>query len=318
MFFTAIATFFVSLITLDFSGVNFKNSDNGNCSKNVVLDTNILVSGKENENSENVASDTKEVVNNGETDHKIVKVETSIPSLNTTTDSKYKDIYPNLCTQRPEKQVVLEKTVYLTFDDGPSERTLEILDILKKYGIKATFFVIGNTSKLAKECMKQIVAEGHTIAMHTYTHDFKKIYNSVESYLEDINKVYNLIYETTGVKPSIFRFAGGSRNGFNKSNYREIIAEMYRRGFDYFDWNLSSGDAARKGLVPASECVNNVLKHSEKYNSAVVLMHDAKPKITTVEALPKIIEGLKAQGFSFERLSNEISPVSFSLVKPYV
>ena len=81
---------------------------------------------------------------------------------------------------------------------------------------------------------------------------------------------------------------------------------------------MLSGDAAKKGLVLASECVNNVLKHSEKYNSAVVLMHDAKPKITTVEALPKIIEGLKAQGFSFERLSNEISPVSFSLVKPYV
>ena len=127
-----------------------------------------------------------------------------------------------------------------------------------------------------------------------------------------------MIYETTGVKPSIFRFAGGSKNGFNKGNYRDIINEMYRRGFDYFDWNLSTGDAAKRGLVPTDECVSNVLKYSSKYNSSVILMHDSKQKTTTVAALPKIIDGLKKQGFSFERLSNKICPVNFSLTKPYV
>ena len=229
----------------------------------------------------------------------------------------YSKLYPDFYTQRPEKQVILEKTVYLTFDDGPSERTPEVLDILKKYNIKATFFVVGNSSQFGKECMKRIVAEGHTIAMHSYTHDFKKIYKNVESYLEDIYKLYKLIYDVTGVKPSIFRFAGGSKNGFNKGNYREIISEMVRRGFDYFDWNLCNNDAISKTITPVSKCVDSVLKNSKNYNTAVVLMHDSKPKTTTVEALPKIIDGLKEQGFSFEKLSNKIYPVDFSLIKPY-
>ncbi len=229
----------------------------------------------------------------------------------------YANLYSDFYTQRPDKQLVLHKTVYLTFDDGPSERTPEVLDILKKYNIKATFFVVGNSSALGKECMKRIVSEGHSIAMHSYTHDFKKIYSSVENYLEDVYKLYKLIHEVTGVKPSIFRFAGGSKNGFNRNNYREIIGEMTRRGFDYFDWNLCNNDAVSRALTPVNKCVDSVLKNSANYDTAVVLMHDSKPKTTTVEALPKIIEGLKEQGFVFEKLSNKISPVKFSLIKPY-
>ena len=205
----------------------------------------------------------------------------------------------------------------MTFDDGPSERTPEILDILNQYDIKATFFVIGKTDDFSKSCMKRIVREGHTIAMHSYTHDFKKIYASVESFLEDMHKLYKLIHEVTGVKPSIFRFAGGSVNGFNRHNYREIIAEMLRRGFDYFDWNLCNNDAVSKKLTPAEKCVENVVSNSSKCNTGVVLMHDAKPKITTVEALPKMIEKLKEQGFSFKALTNEVYPGDFSLKKPY-
>ena len=229
----------------------------------------------------------------------------------------YTQIFPDFYTRRPEKQLVYDKTIYLTFDDGPSERTPEILDILKKYNIKATFFVVGKTDNFSKECMKRIVEEGHTIAMHSYTHDFKKIYSSVESFLEDMHKLYNLIYEVTGVKPSIFRFAGGSRNGFNKSNYKEIISEMLRRGFDYFDWNICNNDSVSKSLLPVEKCVDNVCKYSSKYNSAVVLMHDSKPKTTTVEALPKVIEKLKNQGFSFRNLTNEVYPCDFALAKPY-
>ena len=240
----------------------------------------------------------------------------SARSVSTST-ANYTKLYPDLCTIRPEKQFVLSKTVFFTFDDGPSERTPEILDILKHYGIKATFFVVGKTSDFAKKCMKRIVEEGHTIAMHSYTHDFKKIYENVESFLYDINKLYNLINETTGVKPSIFRFAGGSKNSYNKHNYKEIIAEMIRRGFDYFDWNLCNNDAISRTPMPVNKCIDNVLKYSEKYDTAVILMHDSQPKKTTVEALPKIIEGLKKQGFSFEKLTNQISPKEFSLTKPY-
>ena len=211
----------------------------------------------------------------------------------------YTQLYPDMYVKRPEKQISPNKTIFLTFDDGPSARTGEVLDILKQKNVKATFFVVGNTSTACKDYMKRIVEEGHTIAPHTFTHNFKSIYSSVEAYLNDFNKIYTLIYETTGVKPTIFRFAGGSKNSFNKNNYREIIAEMTRRGFDYYDWNLSVGDAAKKSLTPAEKCLSNVLNYSAKYNNAVVLMHDAQPKTTTVQALPALIDGLRNQGFSF-------------------
>lgn len=229
----------------------------------------------------------------------------------------YTQLYPDMYVKRPEKQISQNKTIFLTFDDGPSARTGEVLDILKQKNVKATFFVVGNTSAAGKDYMKRIVEEGHTIAPHTFTHNFKSIYSSVEAYLNDFNKIYTLIYETTGVKPTIFRFAGGSKNSFNKNNYREIIAEMTRRGFDYYDWNLSTGDAAKKSLTPAEKCLSNVLNYSAKYNNAVVLMHDAQPKTTTVQALPALIDGLRNQGFSFQKLSNEIYPVPHSLIKPY-
>lgn len=229
----------------------------------------------------------------------------------------YTQLYPDMYVKRPEKQISPNKTIFLTFDDGPSARTGEVLDILKQKNVKATFFVVGNTSTAGKDYMKRIVEEGHTIAPHTFTHNFKSIYSSVEAYLNDFNKIYTLIYETTGVKPTIFRFAGGSKNSFNKNNYREIIAEMTRRGFDYYDWNLSTGDAAKKSLTPAEKCLSNVLNYSAKYNNAVVLMHDAQPKTTTVQALPALIDGLRNQGFSFQKLSNEIYPVPYSLIKPY-
>lgn len=229
----------------------------------------------------------------------------------------YREMYPNLYCTRPQKQVNPDKTIFLTFDDGPSDRTLEVLDILREKGIKATFFVTGNCPAKGKSIMKKIVDEGHTIGVHTYTHDFKKIYASVNAFLDDFSKIYNLIYEATGVKPTIFRFPGGSKNGFNKGNYRELIAEMTRRGFDYFDWNLSAGDAVSRTPTPASRCISNVLNASKNCAHGVVLMHDARPKVTTVEVLPAIIDGLAKQGFSFDKLSNNINPAAYSLVKPY-
>lgn len=229
----------------------------------------------------------------------------------------YTTLYPHLYAERPAVQTLPPKTAFLTFDDGPSERTAEVLDILKERNIKATFFVTGKTSEFAKSMMRRIVNEGHTIAVHTFTHEFRQIYSSVQAYLDDFNNIYTLIYNVTGVKPSIFRFPGGSKNGFNRNNYREIINEMTRRGFDYFDWNVSAGDAVSRTPTPVQNCIANVLNHSAGLNSCVVLMHDLRPKTTTVQALPDIINGLAAQGFTFDKLSHDIDPSSFSLVHPY-
>lgn len=268
-------------------------------------DTQEEIEAEEDKNSKELNSEEK----------KLEEVDTVKPKTKPSGD--YTKLYPDLYVDKPDKQMTPSKTVFLTFDDGPSERTKEILKILKEKNVKATFFVIGNTSETGKSLMKQIVEEGHTIAPHTYTHEFKKIYSSVKSYLDDFYKIFKLIYETTGQKPNIFRFAGGSNTTFNKSIRKELIAEMLRRGFFYYDWNLSTGDAAQKGLMPVEKCLSNVLNYSAKYNSAVVLMHDARPKTTTVQALPSLIDGLRKQGFSFDKLSNQINPTIYSLTKPY-
>ncbi len=233
------------------------------------------------------------------------------------TEEDYTKLYPDLYCNRPTEQIIPSKTIFLTFDDGPSARTTEILDILRQKDVKATFFVTGNATPKGKSLMKQIVDEGHTIAAHTYSHNYKQIYASVSAFLEDFNNIYHLIYEATGVKPTIFRFPGGSRNGFNKNNYREIAAEMRRRGFDYFDWNLSAGDAVSRTCTPTQNCINNVLGPSKSCDHGVVLMHDANAKVTTVEALTSIIDGLKSQGFNLAKLTNEIDPSPYSLIKPY-
>lgn len=261
------------------------------------------------------SKDPQKNENNKKVDKKSQEVNTIEPKTKPSGD--YTKLYPDLYVEKPSKQIVPTKTAFLTFDDGPSERTKEILKILKEKNVKATFFVVGNASEGGKSLMRQIVADGHTIAPHTYTHAFKKIYSSVESYLDDFYKIYKLIYETTGQKPNIFRFAGGSNTTFNKAIRKELIAEMLRRGFFYYDWNLSTGDAAQRALTPTANCISNVLNHSAKLNSAVILAHDANAKTTTVQALPSIIDGLRNQGFSLDKLSNQINPATYSLTKPY-
>ncbi len=273
---------------------------------------------KQNEPSNIEESFNKPAENNAKTENNCTpSSEIKDERPQNTENNDYTKLYPNLYCTRPETQITPEKTIFLTFDDGPSERTTEILEILRENGVKATFFVTGNASPKGRALMKQIVDEGHTIGIHTYTHEFRQIYSSVNAFLDDFNKIYSLIYESTGIKPTIFRFPGGSKNSFNKNNYKELIAEMTRRGFDYFDWNLSAGDAVSRTPTPTQKCINNVLNFSKNCDHGVILMHDARPKVTTVEALPHIIDGLKNQGFTFGKLSNNIDPAPYSLVKPY-
>ena len=223
----------------------------------------------------------------------------------------YTKLYPELYADdsaRGSDQT--ENCVYLTFDDGPSERTDEILDILKSYGVKATFFVTAADSEEDLARMKRIVDEGHTIAVHTFSHDYNTIYSSVEAYLDDFNNMYNQILETTGVVPQIFRFPGGSINGYNGAIYEQLIAEMTRRGFVYFDWNVGSGDAASSTLTPSANLASNSLSGIGK-KRAIILMHDSNVKTTTVEALPSIIMGYANAGYTFAGLSSAVPAVTF-------
>lgn len=223
----------------------------------------------------------------------------------------YVELYPDLYAPAAALGAEdIDKSVYLTFDDGPSERTDEILRILENYGVKATFFVIGTESEEGLERMRAITAAGHTLAVHSYTHSYQKIYASVEEYLADFYAMYCQILEATGTAPRVFRFPGGSINGYNGGVYRDIIAEMTRRGFVYFDWNVSSGDAAGTKTQSAAVLAANSLKGTTA-RRAIVLMHDSASKTTTVESLPAVIEGYQAAGFTFHPLTAETRSITF-------
>ena len=229
----------------------------------------------------------------------------------------YQELYPDLYVDRPLGPELYEsKTIYLTFDDGPSlECTAQILDILKEYDIKATFFVVGmnNATPEKTALLKRIAEEGHTLGIHSYCHDYNKIYSSTEAFLDDFYQVYQWVYESTGVKPEVFRFPGGSVNEYNMAICREIITEMNRRGFRYYDWNMAANDAVSGG-ISADRIVDNILDQSRNVVRGVVLMHDSHDKATTVEALPEIITGLQEQGFAFAPLTREVTPVTFKYI----
>ncbi len=223
----------------------------------------------------------------------------------------YASLYPDLYAEEPEEFVVSDKTIYLTFDDGPSENTLDVLSILDKYDIKATFFMSGSETEQGMEIMKKVADSGHMIGVHSYCHDYDTIYKDVESYLDDFNNTYNIIYNATGVKPQIFRFPGGSINSYNRLVYRQLTSEMTRRGFVYYDWNVSAEDASSRATW--TSIYNNVLNGIEKNSNkrAIVLMHDSAGKHTTVNTLEDIIIELKNQGYEFAPLDNTVKPVTF-------
>lgn len=228
-------------------------------------------------------------------------------------ESPYEDLYPDFYAPQ-ELNADVRKTgvIYLTFDDGPSARTGEILDVLQEKDVKATFFVIGSNDPNSEALLRRIVEEGHTLAMHSYSHNYAKIYSSVEHYLEDMYQIFTQIRDATGVAPTLFRFPGGSINGYNNSIYQDLISEMLRRGFVPFDWNISSEDAATNGLVPAETLVSNVVTSAKRVERGIVLMHDSAPKTTTVQALGPMIDGLREAGFELEALTPEIIPVLYA------
>lgn len=185
------------------------------------------------------------------------------------------------------------RNVYLTFDDGPSIYTGEILDILKEYDVKATFFVTGKEGKKYEALYRRIADEGHTLGMHSYSHKYSEIYESKESFAEDFTKLQDYLYELTGVESRLYRFPGGSGNTVSHTDMGEFIEYLKEQGVVYFDWNVSSGDASGKTLS-VEQIVDNCTENMDYYNSAFILLHDSKEKHTTVEALPIVIEKILA------------------------
>lgn len=197
------------------------------------------------------------------------------------------------------------KTVYLTFDDGPSANTAKVLEVLDKYNAKATFFVTGN-GKNYNYLIKEAHDKGHTIALHTYSHDYKTVYSSVDAYFNDLNKVGNMVKDLIGYFPKYIRFPGGASNTvsrhYSKGIMSTLTAEVQNRGFQYYDWNASSGDASGNNVA-----VEKLIKGGTESNSTNVMLlcHDTAAKSTTVQALPQIIEHYKNLGYVFKGIDDD-------------
>lgn len=201
------------------------------------------------------------------------------------------------------------KVVYLTFDDGSSKNTKQILKILKENNIKATFFFNTSENQTADSIIKETYDDGHAVGVLTSTdYNYDGIYSSVENYLKDFDKSYNRIYQITGKEPSILRFPGGSINVFNKDNYPDLIDEIMSRGLVYFDWNVCANDGA--GKISKEAMVINATKLPRKSDKCIVLMHD-NGNANTCGALKEIICFYKDNGYDFQKLTSDVKPITF-------
>ena len=227
----------------------------------------------------------------------------------------YQTLYPDFyAPQEYEATVRTANTAYLTFNGGPSERTDELLTLLAEQNIQATFFVSGNVSNDPQydARLRAIVEGGHTLGMGSWSNDYSAVYSSVESYLADMYALYTYIETATGVKPTVFRFIGGSINSYDAGLYHELIAEMVRRGFVPYDWNLSADGGAGGTQLSADELVLRVDDALVGLDRAILLLHDDASRTTTMEAMPGIIACLQQHGFSLAPLTPEVKPVLFA------
>lgn len=197
-----------------------------------------------------------------------------------------------------------EKTVYLTIDDGPSVNTQAVLDILDQYGCKATFFVVGHNEDYFP-MIAEAYKRGHTIGLHTYTHDYAEVYASIDAFFADLDAIGQVAKDEIGYVPCFIRFPGGSSNEIS-ADYCEgimsaLVEEVQARGYQYYDWNLSVGDGAEH----TTEEIVGYGTEPVDANTIMLLCHDSAAKRTTVEALPAIIEHYQSLGYTFKALDRD-------------
>ena len=222
---------------------------------------------------------------------KIEKEKSKLPELTDVGRENMKNIYES------EKKIA-----YLTFDDGPSNNTKDILDILNQNNIKATFFVLGSQVEYFPETTIRLYEEGHFIANHGYTHRYSSIYSSPQAVLDEYNRCNEIVARTIG-KPEynshLFRFPGGSVGGKYATLKQQAITVLEQNNIAYIDWNSLTGDS-EKQYPTAEYLMNNLQRTTENKNSLVILMHDSPAKRITVDVLQQVIDFLRQQGYEFE------------------
>ncbi len=197
-----------------------------------------------------------------------------------------------------------DKVIYLTFDDGPGQYTKQLLDILAKYNVKATFFVTNQFPKYQDLIAKEAAA-GHVVAVHTYSHRFEEVYSSPKAYWADFDKMNDIIEAQTGSRSTMFRFPGGSSNRVSMEYCTGVVTAVAEqaadKGYSYYDWNVDSADSS--WAKTPEQVADNLIETCSKRNSSLVLCHDIKSH--TVEAMDQFITWALENGYSFAVLKPE-------------
>lgn len=276
---------------------------------------NLLAKNETINTSQTIASTSQQEVQNttkSETNNTPATIDNNTNTTNTTeTQSKTTENKTNenktQTNKVSENKTAESKTTtsngksiaYLTFDDGPSSITNSVLDILKKYNVKTTFFVI-NSGSYNKTTLQREVNEGHTIGLHAYDHNYAIAYKDDNSYLDGIDKLRAKVKADTGFDSHYIRFPGGSSNTISKRYSKGIMSRITKtakqRGYKYYDWNVDDDDAGRART--ADDCYNNVVRELRPNRSNIVLMHDFGTNKKILEALPKIIEYCQKNGYT--------------------
>lgn len=195
-----------------------------------------------------------------------------------------------------------KKIAYLTFDDGPSDNTTKILDILQEKKAVASFFVIGNIiAEKEEKIIRQAIKQGNAVGIHTYCHEQCDIYCDKEHFFDDYNKAERVLERITGKKPTLHRFPWGSNNGYISSYVDEVVQQLEKRGVKSFDWNVSGEDSVGKN-VPEQVIFANVKKDLMRFDRPIILLHDSAAMKHTTTVLPQMIDYIREQGYEFDTL----------------
>ena len=299
-----ILVFIISLILIS---VQIAFSWNNLLAKNETTNTSQTIASTSQQEVQNTTKTTKSETNNtpatiaNNTNTTNTTETQAKPTENKTNENKTQTnkVSENKTAESKTTTSNGKSIAYLTFDDGPSSITNSVLDILKKYNVKATFFVI-NSGSYNKTTLQREVNEGHTIGLHAYDHNYAIAYKDDNSYLDGIDKLRAKVKADTGFDSHYIRFPGGSSNTISKRNSKGIMSRITKtakqRGYKYYDWNVDDDDAGRART--ADDCYNNVVKELRPNRSNIVLMHDFGTNKKILDALPRIIEYCQKNGYT--------------------
>ena len=290
---------------------------NGRNEINIYKDSNYEESGySASDNCDDDISD-KVIVNSNIDTSKvgkyIIKYEVSDSSGNTSSVERIVNVINKPVYNYPSNNYSgnSKGKIYLTFDDGPSDLTSNILDILDSEGVKATFFVTQNVNSYPS-ILKRAYNSGNVIALHTYSHNYSSVYSSINSYFSDLNKISDAVYDIIGVRSKYIRFPGGSSNTISRKYCVGIMSSLSRevvnQGYNYFDWNVDSNDAG-SDVNNSNAIYNNVISNLSHNKINMVLMHDSGGHKATVDSLRNIIRYGKNNGYSFGVIDNSTGNV---------